>query len=133
MRSSDMRHQINVFGKDHETNKIWPLYNPGMSHIGDFSAPTRRSTKKLTMRKVILVVAVAAAFGGLSACASFGGGGGPRILSANEAGITYQVRSTKVSTTESAARAYCEARGRTSALDRVTPVGNDANVSYFCR
>lgn len=69
---------------------------------------------------------------GLSACASMGGSS-PRILSANEAGITYQVKSTKVASTESAAQEYCNSRNRNATLDRVTPVGKDSNVSYFCR
>lgn len=90
--------------------------------------------KAHNMKKIIIAsIATAFAFSGLSACASLGGGNDVRILSANEAGVTYQVKSTKVSTTESVARAYCESRGRTAMLDRVTPVGQDANVSYFCR
>ncbi|MBB5659729.1 hypothetical protein [Brevundimonas halotolerans] len=85
------------------------------------------------MRKIVILSTAFAAAGVLSACASIGGGQDLRILSANEDGITYQVKSTKVSETESAARSYCEARGRTSVLDRVTPVDGNANVSYFCR
>lgn len=65
----------------------------------------------------------------LSACMTTN----PSILSANEAGITIQVKADKVSDAETEAQAYCNTKGRTAVLDRVTPNGNDANVSYYCR
>ena len=34
---------------------------------------------------------------------------------------------------EKEAQAYCSTKGRTAVLDRVTPNGKDANVSYYCR
>ena len=57
----------------------------------------------------------------------------PSILSANDAGITLQVRADSVANAEKEAQAYCNTKGRTAVLDRVTPNGNDANVSYYCR
>jgi putative hemolysin len=57
----------------------------------------------------------------------------PSILSANDAGITLQVRANNVANAEKEAQAYCATKGRTAVLDRVTPNGKDANVSYYCR
>lgn len=65
-----------------------------------------------------------------TACATTSG---PRIISANEAGITYRVKSDRVTVAEDAAKEYCRMRGRVAVLDRVSPVGKDANVSFFCR
>ncbi len=65
----------------------------------------------------------------LTACATTG----PSILSANDAGITIKVRADQVDKAEAEAETYCESKGRTAVLDRVTPAGKDANVSFYCR
>ena len=54
-------------------------------------------------------------------------------MSANESGITYRVKSDQVTVAEDAAKEYCRTRGGYAMLDRVSPVGKYANVSFFCR
>ena len=73
---------------------------------------------------IVLIAAL-----GLSACVATT----PAIVSANEAGITIRVKANNVDAAEAEARAYCEGKGRTAVLDRVTPDGNDATVSFYCR
>lgn len=68
----------------------------------------------------------------LSACQTFS----PAplsILSANEDGISYRVKSDHIPRAEAAAAEYCRSRGRTSYLDRVSPVDDYANASFVCR
>jgi len=54
------------------------------------------------------------------------------ILSASESGISYRVKSNHVPQAELAADEYCRSRGRSSQLDRVSPVDNYANASFIC-
>lgn len=77
--------------------------------------------------KTVTIVACALL---VSACATTNG---PRIMSASENGITYRVKSDQVTVAEDAAKEYCRTRGGYAVLDRVTPVGKYANVSFFCR
>lgn len=83
---------------------------------------------EIIVKKSAFMVALAAA--SLSACMT---NSTPSILSANDAGITLQVRADSVDNAQSEAQAYCATKGRTAVLDRVTPNGKDANVSYYCR
>lgn len=78
------------------------------------------------MKKVLVSTALCAA---LAACS----GSTPRVLSASEVGVTYRVNANNVPRAEQAASEYCASRGRVAVLDRVTPVNNNANASFFCR
>ncbi len=55
----------------------------------------------------------------------------PRVVSANNQGITYQVKPEDQSKAESAARDYCRARNRNAELRTVTPTGGGRSTITF--
>ncbi|MFN3516970.1 MAG: hypothetical protein ACK4YM_07395 [Novosphingobium sp.] len=56
----------------------------------------------------------------------------PKVVSANATGVTYSVKADKIEAAERAATEYCATRGGTAKLDRVTPVGKQRKVSFYC-
>jgi Pyruvate/2-oxoacid:ferredoxin oxidoreductase gamma subunit len=78
--------------------------------------------------KITSSIALVAALG-MAGCVTTA----PSIVSASEAGITIRVKANNVPAAEAEAKAYCEGKGRTAVLDRVTPDGNEATVSFYCR
>ena len=79
--------------------------------------------------KLISIGAGAVAAMALAGCAS---SSGPRIVSANQAGVTYRVAADNVDSAKAAAEEYCQKRGLRAVLDRVTPDGKNAVASFYC-